>query len=221
MKNSHATRLVRTIAVAAAMGIGSLASASQYAPTWGEPVLAPGADIPTDAKTAALAALQKGKSVPEVSFKNAEGESVTLGSLLKDGPLVLIFYRGGWCPYCVKQLKVFEAEREAIEAAGGRVVAVSPELPEFVGNTRTKNKIGFAVLSDPGAVAGRAFGVAWANERYGSGLEKYQGNTKGEIPLGVTYVIDPDGTVTWAYLEHDYKKRATPEQAIEALNAIE
>lgn len=221
MKNSHATRFVRTIAVAAAMGIGSLASASWSAPAWGDPVVAPGAEIPTDAKTAAFAALRKGKTVPEVSFKNAEGEAVTLESLLKDGPVVLIFYRGGWCPYCVKQLKAFEADREAIEAAGGRIIAVSPELPEFVGKTRTKNKIGFTVLSDSGAVAARAFGVAWANERYGPGLEKYQGNAKGEIPLGVTYVIDTDGTVTWAYLEHDYKKRATPEQAIEALNAIE
>lgn len=205
----------------ASMGTPSLAAGAFAAPAWGDPVLAPDGAVPTDAEAAAGKALRRGKSVPDVSFKNAEGEAVSLESLLVDGPVVLIFYRGGWCPYCVKQLKAFEGERNAIEAAGGRVIAVSPELPEFVGTTRTKNKLGFEVLSDPNAVASRAFGVAWANARYGRGLAKYHGNEKGEIPLGVTYVIDTDGAITWAFLEHDYKKRATPEQAVEALNAIE
>ena len=111
--------------------------------------------------------------------------------------------------------------RADIEQAGARVVAVSTELPEHAGNTKEKNKLGFAVLSDPEAVASRAFGVAWANERYGPGLERYNGNDKGEIPLGVTYLIDTNATIRWAFLEDDYKKRATPDQAIEAINALD
>lgn len=199
----------------------STASLANAAPVLAEPVLRADDPVPTSAKTAAAKAVRAGKTAPATGFTNAEGEPVELATLLEDGPVVLIFYRGGWCPYCVKQLKAFEAERDAIEAAGGRVVAVSTELPEFAVQTRAKNKLGFDVLSDPDAKASRAFGVAWANARYGPGLAKYQGNSKGEIPLGVTYVIDPQGKVRWAYLEHDYKKRATPAQVIEALDAIE
>ena len=215
------TRFIRTVFVAAALGAAPTASAGSLAPTFGEAVLAADAAVPSDAPAAAAQALRQGKSVPAVSFKNGEGETVEIATLLESGPVVLIFYRGGWCPYCVDQLKGFDKQLGEIKNAGGTVVAVSTELPEHTAKTQSKNKLGFAVLSDPGARASRAFGVAWANARYGPGLAKYQGNAKGEIPLGVTYVIDTDGTVRWAYLEHDYKKRATPEQAIEALSAIE
>jgi peroxiredoxin len=114
-------------------------------------------------------------------------------------------------------------ELSAIKSAGGRVIAVSTELPEHAAIDERARASSGSTCSAIRARASRAFGIAWANARYGPGLEKYQhnGNAKGEIPLGVTYVIDTDGTVRWAYLEHDYKKRATPEQAIEALNGIE
>ena len=212
-------------AVAAAGILSILATASEFsafvAPELAEPVLAEGAAVPTDAKSAAEKAVRAAKPAPEATFVGNDGQPVELATLLEDGPVVLIFYRGGWCPFCVKQLKEFNKELSGITEAGGRVIAVSTELPEHAARTKQKSKLEFDVLSDPGAKASRAFGVAWANARYGPGLEKYQGNTKGEIPLGVTYVIDTDGNVRWAYLEHDYKKRATPEQAIEALNAIE
>jgi peroxiredoxin len=200
---------------------GASAAAFTLAPDLAAPVLAEDAPVPTTAVIASAKAARAGKQAPEAVFSDAEGKPVALADLLEKGPVVLIFYRGGWCPYCVKQLKAFEDQRESIEAAGGRIVAVSTELPEFTAKTREKNKLGFEVLSDPGAKASRAFGVAWANARYGPGLAKYQGNDKGEIPLGVTYVIDPEGTIRWAYLEDDYKKRATPQQAIDALNEIE
>jgi peroxiredoxin len=211
-------RLLRVAIVGVSLVASPLAIA---APMLADPVLAPDAALPTDAETAAKQAVRAGKPAPRATFKNAEGKEIELAELIEDGPVVLIFYRGGWCPFCVEQLKAFNNELSAIKSAGGRVIAVSTELPEHAAKTKRKSKLGFDVLSDPGAKAARAFGVAWANARYGPGLEKYQGNAKGEIPLGVTYVIDTDGTVRWAYLEHDYKKRATPEQAIEALNGIE
>jgi peroxiredoxin len=192
-------------------------------PDWTPPIVEEGDPIPATAEGAAAQALRSGKVAPNPVFTDNKGEKVDLATLLEDGPIVLIFYRGGWCPYCVKQLKEFEEAGDAIREAGGRVIAVSPELPEFAAQTRSKNELTFPVLSDPNAVAARAFGVAWANERYGRvrSIAQHNGNEKGEIPLGVTYVIDTDGNVRWAFLEHDYKKRATPEQAIEALNSID
>lgn len=225
-----AQKSLRTAAIAVAFASAAVAPASMellatdaawLGPDWSRPVNSPTEAVPTSAEEAAEQALKVGQVVPNAVFTTAKGETVSVEKLLADGPVVLIFYRGGWCPYCVSQLKKFEAESRAIEEAGGRVVAVSTELPEFVAQTKEKNKLGFEVLSDPDAKAARAFGVAWANERYGKGLAKYQGNEKGEIPLGVTYVIGTDGTIGWAFLDDDYKKRATVEQVVEALENIE
>ncbi len=214
------TRLTRAVLPAV---LSCLVSSAVAAPQWGEPVQAATEAVPVSDKAAVEHAIDKGDRVPEVSFKNADGQPVALASELERGPVVLIAYRGGWCPYCVKQPKAFDAQREAIEAAGGRVVAFSTEMPEFVGQTRSKNKIGYPVLSDPGAVASRALGIAWKNERYAKigKIAQHQGNELGEIPLGVTYVIDTDGVVRYAFLTDEYKTRATPEAVIEALGEID
>jgi len=208
------------LAVAAAALVSALAAA---APQWGEPVQSETEAVPTNPDAAVEHAVDKGDHVPELTFKNPDGETVTLASELEQGPVVLIFYRGGWCPYCVRQLKAFEKARAEIGAAGGRVVAVSTELPEFAGETKRKNKLSFPVLSDPNAVASRALGIAWTNERYRKigKISEHQGNDRAELPLGATYVIDTDGLVRYAYLESDYKTRATPEKIIEVLNTID
>lgn len=213
-------RISRTVLPAV---LSFLVSSAIAAPQWGEPVQAATEAVPTSDKAAVEHAIDKGDRVPDLSFKNAEGETVTLASELEKGPVVLIVYRGGWCPYCVKQLKAFNAQREAIEAAGGRVVAFSTETPKFVAQTRGKNKLGYTVLSDPGAAASRALGIAWKNEKYAKigKIAAHQGNELGEIPLGATYVIDTDGVVRYAFLTDQYKTRATPEAVIEALAQID
>ncbi|MGP1311091.1 MAG: peroxiredoxin-like family protein, partial [Phycisphaerales bacterium] len=150
-----------------------------------------------------------------------EGRVVTLGELTEDGPVVLIYYRGGWCPYCVKSLKAFDEVRGQIEAAGATVVGVSGELPEFTEQTERKNKLGLRVYSDPELETARAFGIAWANEKYASFLGKFNGNDRSELPLGVTYIVNGEGEIVWAYLEDDYKERADPADVVEALKAID
>lgn len=199
-----------------------LSSSVQAGPiVWGEAVQAKGEAVPTSAEAAAAHALKAGDRVPEAVFENADGEKVPLASILEKGTTVLIFYRGGWCPYCMGQLKKFQQQHEAIEKAGGRIVAVCTEKNARLRETAEKMKLSFPVYTDPGVVASRAFGVAWANARYAKALAPYQNNANGEIPLGVTYIIDHEGKIRWAYLEDDYKKRATPEQVIEALATID
>jgi peroxiredoxin len=219
------TAAARAIAAAAVLAAASLAASAsgleRLGPDWTPPVFQPTDAVPTSAESAAARAMRAGKQAPMVTFTDTGGKKVSLQSLIAEQPIVLIFYRGGWCPYCVTQLKEFEERRADIERAGAKVVAVSTELHEHTAATGEKNKLNYRVLSDPNAIVSRAFGVAWANARYGPGLEKYNGNDKGEIPLGVTYVIDSNATIRWAFLEDDYKKRATPDQAIEAINAID
>ncbi len=203
------------------LGIVFSASALAGPIEWGEPVQAKDAAVPTSAEAAAAHALKAGDRVPEVVFENADGEKVPLASILKKGTTVLIFYRGGWCPYCMGQLKKFQQQHEAIEEAGGHIVAVCTEKNARLRETAEKMKLSFPVYTDPGVAASRAFGVAWANARYAKALANYQNNTRGEIPLGVTYIIDQEGKIRWAFLEDNYKKRATPEQVIKALGDID
>ncbi len=188
---------------------------------WGEPVQAKDEVVPTSAEGAAAHALKAGDRVPEAVFENADGEKVPLASILEQGTTVLIFYRGGWCPYCVGQLKKFQQRHEAIEAAGGRIVAVCTEKNARLRETAEKMKLSFPLYTDPGVAASRAFGVAWANARYAKALAGFQNNPDGEIPLGVTYIIDRAGKIRWSFIENNYKKRATPGRVIEALGTIE
>jgi peroxiredoxin len=218
-------RRLAPIAVLASVLItpAGASTARAAAPEWGDPVQAATDAVPTTAEAAVSHAVNTLDRVPNVTFTDGDGRPVTLEGELEKGPVVAIFYRGGWCGYCVGQLKEFESARSRIEAAGGRIIAVSTELPQFARETREKAKLGYPILSDPGAIASRALGIAWRNERYGKigVIAEHQGNEKGEIPLGVTYVIGTDGIVRHAFMTADYTERATPDSIVEALEAID
>jgi peroxiredoxin len=184
--------------------------------------------VPTDAAAALKDAKRVGDTIPLdvefVDWQHAEDEAgrvVTLGELTEDGPVVLIYYRGGWCPYCVKSLKAFDDVREQIEAAGATVVGVSGELARYTEETERKNKLGLRVYSDPELETARVFGIAWTNAKYASFLEKFNGNDRSELPLGVTYIVNGEGEIVWAYLEDDYKERADPAAVVEAVKAMD
>lgn len=186
-----------------------------------DPVVSPGGEIPDDPKEASAQARKAGDVAPRTTFRDRNGETVSLDSLLEDGPLVLIFYRGSWCPFCVASLAEVSERRAEIERAGARIVAVSPEVGDFAQSIQSKGEITFPIYSDPEAVAGRAFGVAWQNERYGKSLERFNGNDRGELPLGATYVIRRDGRIAWSFTDPNYRERATPDQIIAAVKAID
>lgn len=177
--------------------------------------------VPSTPEEAATKALKVGQTVPEgVAFRNSSGERVELATLLKDGPVVAMFYRGSWCPFCTSSLKQFEGYKGEIEAAGGRIIAVTPELPQFTAAPGEKHGVSFKVYSDEGLDAGRKFGVVYTDTRYGSRLAQFNGNDRGELPLGATYVIGTDGKIAWAFTGSDYKVRAKPEEALAAVKTL-
>ena len=201
-----------------AIGAGgslSFANASDAAPK--KAMDAEPSAVPNDPAAALEHAKRQGDEVPlDLTFKNAEREEITLEKMVEDGPIALIFYRGGWCPYCTGSLRKFEAASKEFESAGVKVYAITPETTNRLQGTAEKNHLDhITLLSDEGMVAGRAFGVAWKNNGYGH-LDKYNGNDRREIPLGVTYVINTDGTIAWAWLDDDYKKRAEPADVVAA-----
>jgi peroxiredoxin len=170
--------------------------------------------------------LKVGDRAPAIVLGNARGETVDVGELLKQGPVIVTFYRGGWCPYCNLELKAFQDMLPQIKAAGASLVAISPEKPDESLSTAQKNALSFEVLSDVGQKAGRAFGLVYeftdelktAYEGFGLDIPSRNG-APGDwaLPVAATYVIGSDGVITYAYTDTDYRDRADPLDVLEAL----
>jgi peroxiredoxin len=170
--------------------------------------------------------LKVGNRAPEFMLRNAKGEIVDVSALRKQGPVIITFYRGGWCPYCNLELKAFQEILPEIKAAGASLVAISPEKPDETLSTAEKNALAFEVLSDVGQKVGRAFGLVYqftdelrsAYHGFGRDIPAYNG-TPGEwaLPVSATYVVDRDGTIIYAYTDVDYRDRADPRDVIDVL----
>ncbi len=172
--------------------------------------------------------LRVGDIAPNFTLKNQNGKDVTLDSLLVKGPVVLTWYRGGWCPYCNVALKELSDKFGQIESLGATLVALSPELPDNSLNTTQKNDIKFNVLSDQGGKVAAAYDVLFkldeqTHQRYEKavGLSKFNGDDSGELPIPATYVIDQDGTIRYAYVNIDYRKRAPVDRILSELTDIQ
>ena len=172
-------------------------------------------------------ALKPGAKAPDFTLSDHAGNPVRLADLLAEGPVVLTWYRGGWCPYCNIQLRAYQESLPEFTALGARLVALSPELPDNSLTTREKNALEFTVLSDTGSAVARAYGVSYRLpdsliEAFKGRLDipAQNGDDSWELPLGATYVIAPDGTIAYAFISADYRQRAEPQAIIEALRNL-
>lgn len=174
-----------------------------------------------------LKAVMGGDKAPDFTLPNQEGKKVHLYELLKKGPVVLQWYRGGWCPYCNIQLRALNEALDEIKSAGGTLVAISPQLPDQSVLVATKNTLRFDVLSDvQNKVAKKYNLVVPMKEKVGDILKqhidfkKYHGDDSMELPFPASYVIDQEGNIQFAFIDPDYKLRAEPQDIIDALKAI-
>lgn len=180
------------------------------------------------AKSEAMKTARKsGQQAPDFTLPHATGEDIQLSELLEDGPVVLIWYRGGWCPYCNMQLHAMQEALPKIKELGATMVAISPEVPDKSMSTTEKNELDFYVLSDQGNKVAREYGIVYTLDDKTHGileerlkLSDFNGNESGELPLTVAYVIDQDGLITWDFKDSDYKRRAEPSDIIDALYTI-
>ena len=170
--------------------------------------------------------VDEGSAAPAFSLPNAVGETVAADTLWAEGPVVVSFYRGGWCPYCNVELRALQQRLPEIEALGARLVAITPETPDNALSTQAKNEIGFDVLSDGGNEVASAFGLTFrlpdaVNDIYkgqfGIDLEACNGESSQTLAIPATFVIDKGGAVLKAFVDADYTKRAEPDQIIDAL----
>lgn len=203
----------------AALAAASLALAAHAGPVNTEN-LDPKSDTP---------GLTVGERAPTgVALRTVENAPVALESLWANGPVVVTFYRGGWCPYCTKDLAKWEPKLSEIEALGADFVAITMEKPDSAQKTSAKHAAGVRILSDTEGEVSRAFRLAFAlDERtvkkykgYGIDLEANNANGKWELPAPATYVIDGSGEIRYAWASWDYTKRAPIPEVLKALKAV-
>ncbi|KPH77495.1 peroxiredoxin-like family protein [Bosea vaviloviae] len=170
-------------------------------------------------------AIGVGDEAPSFALPGVDGRQIMLEDLLRQGPVVLTFYRGGWCPYCNLQLRAYQAALSEITALGARLVAVSPQLPDNSLDTAGKNGLIFDVLSDVGNGVARSFGLVYALppelrealRSNGKALSRINGDDSWELPVPATYVIGTDRRVLLASLHIDYRRRLEPDAILGAL----
>jgi len=173
-------------------------------------------------------ALKTGDRAPDFTLPNPSGRPVSLSGLLRGGPAVVTFYRGGWCPYCNLQLRAYQRALGEITALGGRMIAISPQLPDGSLTTAEMNELSFDVLSDVGNRVARSFGLVYALPdelrsaltSNGKALPGINGDDSWELPLPATYVIAPDRKIALAELELDYRERLEPDAIVAALRPL-
>lgn len=173
-------------------------------------------------------ALRRGKRMPDFELPDANGRLVRSADLRANGPLLISFYRGSWCPYCSLELKALQARLDEITAKGATLVAISPQTPDRSLTTAEKNALRFPVLSDAGNRVARQFGLVFTldaslrpvYQTFGIDLAAHNGDDSLELPVPATYAIARDGTVLDAFVDADYRKRVEPETILGWFNPV-
>jgi len=173
-------------------------------------------------------ALRQGDMAVDFDLQNAQGGRTSLKELTRQGPVVLSFYRGGWCPFCNLEFKALHNILPDIQALGARLVGISPETPDHSMSTTERHQLQFEVLSDIGNQIAWQYGLVMEVHpdlhahylQWGFNLPEVNGDNSFVLPIPATYIIDTSGKISAAYINKDYTQRMEPDAIIQALKAI-
>ncbi len=177
---------------------------------------------------AAEQALKQGAQAPDFILPDARGNAVRLSHLLAQGPVVMTFYRGQWCPYCHLALRAYQQALPHMQARGASLVAISPQTPDHSRVLAEKLELTFALLSDMGNQVARQFGLVFtideavraAHKQVGANLPRFNGTDAWELPMAGTFLVDQSGTVRQAFVHPDFTRRLDPSVVIARLNEL-
>lgn len=169
-----------------------------------------------------------GDKIADFSLPNHLGNVLKLETLRKEGPVVITFYRGGWCPYCNLELKTYQEVLPEIKALGATLVAITPENPDESLTTSERHDLKFEVLTDNKALYAKELGLAFSlseelrplYKNFGIQVEKHNGEGQFDMPLASTFVVDTDGTIVFSFVNADYTLRAEPSAILEVLTTL-
>ena len=167
--------------------------------------------------------LKIGDKAPDFQMVDQNGKKVHLANLLKQGPVVLVFYRGEWCSYCNKQISKLSDSLGLVKAKGASVVTVTMETAENVKKTIEKTKADFPVLADRKQKISKEYKVAFAvnddmntqYKKYGIDIQKSNGKNGANLPVPATYIIGKDSKIKWVFFNTDFKQRPSVQEIID------
>jgi peroxiredoxin len=168
--------------------------------------------------------LPVGALVPAVGLRAIDGKAVELSALLKGRPTVLIFYRGGWCPYCNLQMEQLMGIEPELLRLGYQILAISPDKPAKLLESLDKHHLNYALYSDHGYAAAQAFGLAYQPDpatvegmkKHGVDLQAASGDARGWLPAPAAYVIDPLGRARFVFTNPDIRVRVGADELLRA-----
>lgn len=182
--------------------------------------------MPTVAAAAEQARpLRVGQSVPANStLTDIDGKPFDLNHAIASKPTVLIFYRGGWCPFCNNQMSHLEEIEPQLESEGYQLLAISPDKPESLKASIAKHTLTYTLLSDSSMNVTTAFGLAYKVDddmmakmkTFGVDLDAATGNSLHELPVPAAYVIDKTGVIRFEYANPDFRVRVNPDDLMAA-----
>jgi peroxiredoxin len=174
-------------------------------------------------------AIKAGERIATFTLDDASGKQVSLDQLVDAGPAVIVFYRGGWCPYCNLALRTYQQELlPQLDAFGARLVAISPQTPDQSLSTAEKASLAFTVLSDPGSRVARAIGIAFeqsdevlaAQRQLGLDLAKVNAEGSSYLPRPTVLIVDRSRTVRFVDVQPDYTARTEVADILAALASV-
>ena len=169
---------------------------------------------------------QPGTRLPDGKLLDVAGQPATLADTLSGKPAVIVFYRGGWCPYCNISLRAYQAQLvPALAERGIALIAISPQAPDGSLSTKESKELTFTVLSDPGNRLARQLGILTAPSdgaraaQLQLGLDLTQVNADGTtgLPMPTVVIAGADGVIRWIDVHRDYTTMAEPGQVLQAV----
>jgi len=161
-----------------------------------------------------ISPLLNGESIPAVILKDASGKAFDLNKAVAGKPTILIFYRGGWCPFCSRQLSGLQEIVPVLEEKGYQLIAVGTDKPEGLKQSAVKQQLSYTLLSDADMKASKLFGLAYkAPQAYWEMLPKTTGGMDTDLllPVPAVFIVDRKGVIHFEHINPDFKQRLNPE----------
>lgn len=184
------------------------------------------ADVPSDPAKVTPAAV--GTRLPVLALHAADGAAYTVDPARLDAPLVLVFYRGGWCPYCNRHIGALKTVEPELRALGYRLLFVSPDRPDVLYASLKEPDVTFTLLSDADMSAARSLGLAFRVDdptlakyrSFGVDLEAASGQMHHELPVPAVFVVDTRGVIRFVHANPDYTTRLSPGDVLAAARRV-
>lgn len=163
-----------------------------------------------------------GESIPEATLLDAYGKQISLKSIVKNKPTVLVFYRGGWCPYCNTQLGGLAEVEQEVLSLGYQIIAVSPDKYQNLKPTMDSNAVGYTLYADSDATLIKAVGIGYQTPEASKAfiVKKTSMEATNILPVPTVMVLNTDGDILFEYINPNYKVRLSEKLLLAVLKAL-